>query len=327
MLGNCLRENHVDKLNFRDLIFEFALKQENFLSEITSQQRMRLSICIFLTLVSLSASAQQTWKIRASIAAVNPEKNSITIDHGVIKGLAEEAGQVEVRVSSGDHARAEGGRVIRGTLSADPDGLRLHTIWPAESGLEQTMTLINRDLTRPKLSRVAKKPLSQGDELPRFALYNQRGKLVTADNLKDKVVVLNFIFTRSRVPSMCPATTKRMAELQRLLIDNGYKNSVRQVSLSLDPEYDTPGVCYDYLDILGVDHDTFWLLTGSAKALKQLTKDIGVVSSPSEKSIINHSMVTLIIDQEGKVFYRKPGSRWDVEDVYNRLEILLKPWQ
>ncbi|MBH53250.1 MAG: hypothetical protein CMI18_02765 [Opitutaceae bacterium] len=286
---------------------------------------MRFTFQLFIYLAAICLANAETWQINARISEKLAGR-SVVIEHGVIPGLAEEAGQIEVSLTEGDYAIAEAGRQIRGTLSAEADGLKLAGIWPAELDLQQTMMLINRELTRPRLSRVGKKMLTVGDKLPRFALYNQRGKLVTPDNLKGKVVVLNFIFTRSKVPSMCPATTRRMVELQQLLIKNGFRNEVRQVSLTLDPEYDTPGICYEYLDEQGVDHDTFWLMTGPPQVLGQLTKEIGVVSTPSEKSILNHSMVTLILDKESKVFFRKPGTRWEVKDIYDRMEILLKPW-
>ena len=123
---------------------------------------------------------------------------------------------------------------------------------------------------------------------------------------------------------MSPATTDRMAELQDRLAENGFTEDVRILSLSLDPDFDTPGICHIYLEKREINHDNFWMLTGDKKTLEFIRKQIGVVASPSQKTIINHSMVTLIADREGKVFYRKPGSRWDVDDIYNRLEILLK---
>jgi protein SCO1/2 len=202
----------------------------------------------------------------------------------------------------------------------------LGTIWPADEKTERTMTTINRDLTRPKIGSVNKGHLKVGDELPRFALYNQNGDLVTPADLENKVVVLNFIFTRSTVPSMSAATAKRMAELQDRLQEAKLLDSVVLLSLSLDPEFDTPGICYSYLQEKDVDHDSYWMLTGSRKTLDFITKKIGVVSAPSEKTIINHSMVLLIVDREGKVFHRIPGTRWKLENVYGRLEILLKNW-
>jgi protein SCO1/2 len=125
---------------------------------------------------------------------------------------------------------------------------------------------------------------------------------------------------------MSPATADRMAELQKKLQTAGLADSVSLVSISLDPEFDTPGLCYEFLDKRGINHEGYWMLTGSKKTLDYLTKQVGVVVAPSEKTVLNHSMVVLIVDKEGKIFHRIPGTRWKLEDVYNRLEVMLRGW-
>jgi protein SCO1/2 len=284
---------------------------------------MRFSIALLFVLSGCFLRAADSWNVVGIIDSVHQEELKILVRHEGIKGFAENAGELEVNVSAGDHAIAVEGQKIRGTLTVDGDRLALGSVWPADESVQRTMTLVNRDLTRPKIGQVSKGLLSVGDDMPRFAMYNQKGELITPADWENKLVVLNFIFTRSKVQSMCPATSQRMAELQKRLIDGGHGDSVIFLSLSLDPEYDTPGICFSYLEAIGVDHDSFWLLSGSVKTLDYLRKQIGVVATPSEKTIINHSMVTLIADREGKLFYRKPGSRWNVDDLYGRIGILL----
>ena len=284
---------------------------------------MRYLTYMFVTFLGCSPLVGESWNVKGTISAIDGEENRITIGHSGIKGLDFEAGNLEVNVSSGDRVIAEVGRSIKGQLTKEGDDYFLEFIWPNDSDDLKTMALINRDLTRPRIGQPKNKLLKIGDELPRFAMYNQMAQLITPDDWKGKLVVLNFIFTRSRVPTMSPATTRRLADIQARLSSEGHGDSVVFLSLSLDSEYDTPGVSYEFLDEIGVDHSSFWLLSGSKTALEFIRKKIGVVASPSEKTIINHSMVTLIADREGKIFYRKPGSRWDVEDIYGRLEILL----
>ena len=250
----------------------------------------------------------------------------MVIAHEGVRGFAEESGELEVSVGQGDSQIAKPDAVIKGRLIKIEEDLLLENIWPAEPETERSMMLINRDLTRPRIGAVSKGILKVGDDLPRFALYNQRGELITPDNWENKAVVLNFIFTRGKVPSMSPASADRMAELQDKLEMAGLADAVCLASVSLDPEFDTPGICYEYLDGREVDHDGYWMLTGSKRTLDYLTKKIGVVVAPSEKTVLNHSMVVLIVDKEGKIFHRIPGTRWKLDDVYNRLEVMLKGW-
>jgi protein SCO1 len=288
-----------------------------------SSFNMKWGVSCVVLLLSLTVCRAESWKVKGAIESVSEEEKKWILAHEGIRGLVDEAGTLEVQVSSGDYAILGVGDLIRGTLVKAEEAFSLETVWPGNPEAIKSMTLINRDLTRPRIGQQTKGLLRQGDQLPRFAMYNQLGELVTPDRLEGRLVVMNFVFTRSDVPSMSPATTDRMAELQDRLLENGYGNEVRIISLSLDPDFDTPGVCYTYLDEREVDHSGFWMLTGDKKTLEFIRKQIGVVASPSQKTIINHSMVTLIADREGKVFYRKPGSRWEVDDIYDRLEILL----
>jgi len=287
---------------------------------------MRIFLSTIFLWPLLVLSSAESWKVTGVVDAISRDEATITLRHDGVSGFATEPGELSVSIGKGDLAIAEIGTSIRGTLIQREEALSLENIWPADKTTERSMMMINRDLTRPRIGSSSKGILKVGDELPRFALYNQKGELVTPDDWENKAVVLNFIFTRSEVPSMSPASTDRMAELQDRLADAGLADSVCLLSLSLDPEFDTPGICYDYLQKRDIDHDSYWLLTGSKKTLDFLTKKIGVVSAPSEKTILNHSMVVVIVDREGKIFHRIPGTRWKLDDVYNRLEVMLKAW-
>ena len=81
--------------------------------------------------------------------------------------------------------------------------------------------------------------------LPEFSLPERRGETVTRDDLKGKVSVVGFIFTRCA--STCPRVSKAMAEQRKTLKDAG----VQFVSLSVDPEYDTPEILTTYADTSG----------------------------------------------------------------------------
>ncbi|MCB1122824.1 MAG: SCO family protein [Verrucomicrobiae bacterium] len=287
---------------------------------------MKLSLWLLGLIAAPSLFADEGWQLTGKILKILDGKSSLVVAYDVIPGFREMPGELEVRVGSGDHAIAKSGEVIRGQLTGKDGTFKLEGIWPADAKTEQAMSLINRDMTRPRIG-ASKGVLKVGDEFPRFAFYNQLGQLVRPEDLEKRLLVVNFIFTRSKVPTMSAATVKRMAQLQTRLKESGMLEDVKLISISLDPEHDTPGICYAYLDAQGIDHDSYWMLTGSKSALDFLTKKIGVVSVPSEKTIINHSMVLLIVDKEAKIFHRIPGTRWSLDDVYGRLEVLQGGWK
>ena len=79
--------------------------------------------------------------------------------------------------------------------------------------------------------------------VPDFSLIDQNGETVTKDDLRGKIWIADFIFTRCKGP--CPLMTARMLEMQRALVKTP---DVKLVSITVDPEYDTPAVLKAYAE-------------------------------------------------------------------------------
>jgi protein SCO1/2 len=94
-----------------------------------------------------------------------------------------------------------------------------------------------------------------------IAFTNQLGKNVALYDLKGKIIVINFFF--SRCPSICPGLTKSMKRLQ----DSFRKNDsiVQFISISVDPEHDSVPKLRKYADRYNVNHDSWWFVTGNKK--------------------------------------------------------------
>jgi protein SCO1/2 len=96
-------------------------------------------------------------------------------------------------------------------------------------------------------------------QLPTFALVDQKGATFTHADLAGHVFVIDFIFTHCT--STCPRLTARMKELEAQV-----GNKAKLVSISVDPETDTPPVLSEYAR----KNDARWIfLTGSADAIKE----------------------------------------------------------
>lgn len=107
--------------------------------------------------------------------------------------------------------------------------------------------------------------------IPDVRLINQLGDSVGLHDIKNKVIVADFFFTRC--PNICPTLTKNMAKLQqsfshynegRKVIDSSI---VRFVSFTIDPARDSVPALKKYANLYGVDHDNWWLLTGPKKTI------------------------------------------------------------
>ena len=98
-----------------------------------------------------------------------------------------------------------------------------------------------------------------------FRLTDQAGRPVSRQDLRGKVWVAAFMFTRC--PTICPRITRRMQELQA----HAKKEQVplTLVSFSVDPEYDTPQVLTAYAAEFKLDTSNWRLLTGDIEVIKK----------------------------------------------------------
>jgi len=141
-------------------------------------------------------------------------------------------------------------------------------------------------------------------QVANIRLTNQLGRQVSLDELKGKIIIADFFFTRC--PSICPTLTINMRGLQNAL---KMKNPRRRIdslfvqflSFSVDPERDSVPVLKKYADKYGVNHDIWWMLTGSKKdiydfALNELK--LGLQDGGSVDSNFIHTGKFVLLDKE-----------------------------
>jgi protein SCO1 len=109
-------------------------------------------------------------------------------------------------------------------------------------------------------------PDTQWHSVRPFKLTNQFGKQVGLEDFGEKIIVADFFFTSC--PSICPTLTRNMKRLQQ-----AFKKTdtiVRFVSFTVDPIRDSVKRIKAYGDRFGIDHDTWWMLTGDKKEIYDL---------------------------------------------------------
>ena len=88
---------------------------------------------------------------------------------------------------------------------------------------------------------------------------NQMGKKVSLGDLKGKILVINFFFTRC--PSICPGLARSMKRLQDSFLKND--SIVQFISISVDPEHDSVQQLRKFADRINANHDSWWFVTGN----------------------------------------------------------------
>lgn len=137
------------------------------------------------------------------------------------------------------------------------------------------------------------------EPLPDFRLTERSGRRISLEDLRGKVWVADFIFTRC--PGPCPAMSRKFAELQRAFRK---LDDVRLVSITVDPEHDTPEALSKYADSYGADPQRWLFLTGEKQTILDLAVEGFKISAGNDPSL--HGTHFVLVDRRGRIrgFYR-----------------------
>lgn len=139
-------------------------------------------------------------------------------------------------------------------------------------------------------------------EIEPFEFTNQHNEQVSLDDLKGKVWLGQFVFTKCT--SACPPMMVNMIEVEEQLAEEGVED-YKIVSFSIDPDVDTPEAFQEYLDIFDVKDQSKWeMLTGFTQE-----KIIGfamnsfktIVADDPNSDQVTHATYFSLVNQDGKV--------------------------
>jgi protein SCO1 len=256
--------------------------------------------------------------LRGQIVSVDHERRTLLVDHEAIPGYMP-AMVMEFVVNAGDLALAREGQRIRGELVQEPDGIfRLEKMWVINPSTDASVEAAAAALRQDTTIRGRKAFREVGENLPDFALYDQDGTVVNATRFRGKKILINFIYTRCPIATMCPAAVSQFTTLQKSAREAGVTN-LELISITLDPEYDTPGVLREYAEVRGIDTSNYSFLTGPEGAIKDLLKQFGVQAF-FEGTLLQHTLATLLIDENGRIIHRADGSRWETEEFLKKMK-------
>lgn len=152
----------------------------------------------------------------------------------------------------------------------------------------------------------ARESLPDLGTVPSFALVGSDGRAVTAESLRGRLWVADFIFTTC--PGTCSLLSAQMARLQRALAERGLTD-VRSVSFTVDPANDSPAVLRQYAARFEADPRRWLFVTGERAALYDLIQGgfkLAVAERSEEENtdgagLITHSDRFVLVDAGGRV--------------------------
>jgi len=292
-----------------------------------------LSVCLASLIVTSAcrherrrSATEKHYELKGRVVLVEKEQHQITVAHEDIKdympamtmpfAVGEDWWWVfEVPLVPGDH--------ITATLVVDG----------AKSWLEDVVIAKEASDAGAPISGegIGPKP---GEEVPDYRLINQDGKAIRLHDYAGKTLVLTFIYTRCPDPDQCTLMSNNFAAIdQELQKQPELYAKTHLLSISFDPEYDTPKVLRSYgAAFTGrYSDETFahWeFASGSTDEVKGIAKYFGMryyQDSESGKQQVIHSLRTAVIGPDSKVIKVYRGNDWKPEEIVGDLRSAAPP--
>lgn len=155
--------------------------------------------------------------------------------------------------------------------------------------------------------------LRAGDAVPDVALVDQEGEPLRLSDYDGQALVLSFIYTRCPIPDYCPLMSHRFQAMQPQL-KKAFGTQAQLLSVSFDPEHDTPEVLADYAARYTDDTSTWTFATGTPEKIGRATSLFGVYTEGADGQIV-HNLTTALIGPDGRLVQVWRGNDWSPDDV------------
>ncbi len=266
-----------------------------------------------------SADAKR-YTLRGKVVAVDKANKKATIAHGDIPGYMD-AMTMEFPVRADwvwDDLTKDAD--IRADLVIDKDNFWLENV--------AIVAAPNPNQPAPP----AREDVAQvGNQVPDFTLTNQNGKRISMKDFKGKALAITFIYTKCPLPNYCILMSKNFSDLANKLKDSDLKDEIRLLSISFDPQTDTPTKLKEYGQGYlgkGAEPDfTIWqLATGTDREIKNIADFFGLryEVDQNDKTQFNHSLRTIVVSPDGKVQKVFSGNEWTPNDLLKELQATIK---
>jgi len=262
------------------------------------------------------SAPEKHYPIQGEVISTDAGKKLITVKHGDIPGLMP---AMTMTYQVAEPKQIEGlrpGDKITADLVVSEDKGRLEKIVLVSKGDAKTSPGTTQHVPE------------KGDAVPDFALVNQDGKIIHISNYRGKVLLVTFIYTRCPLPDFCPRMNENFRAVQKLLQENpGAAERAEFLSISFDPEHDTPAVLKHYASLYkksapGEKLVDWQFAVPSARDLSELAQFFGLEYQPEQAQIV-HSLSTTLIGPDGKVEKWYSDNEWTPADAAQAISLLL----
>lgn len=245
------------------------------------------------TTAEAAPPASERHRMVGVVRGVDAQSGVVTIRHEEMPGFMKAMTMpfdVEDRTVLED---LQVGDEVEGTLVVTGNESRLVDLQVTKPATAPTLSLDLRGGT-PQL-RVKAERLEPGQMVPDFQFTTQEGTKMSLSDLRGKVVALTFIYTRCPLPDFCPALDRKFATMaDRIEARPGRSEGIRLLSISFDPEHDTPEVLRKHAEIQGARPPLWTFAVAEHVELRKVAESLGLVYGPTKDEVIHNRCVAVI---------------------------------
>ena len=280
-------------------------------------------LAAFVLITACSAAGAQTQHtVRGMVLRVDPAGRTFVVSHEKIDGFMEAmAMPFEVRDPGALQGLVPGAIVeftlVVGRTSAYAEQIRVKRY----ESVEQDPLIARRLAVMKRAAGLAAPRLAVGDRVPEFSLVDQARRPVALSSLRGKVVAMNFVYTRCALPQFCLRVSNNFGVLQKRFARRLGRDLVL-LTVTFDPQRDTPEVLAKYATQWSADPDTWHFLTGPVDDVRRVCSQFGVDYFPDE-GLMNHSLRTAIVDRTGTLVASIEGNQYTPEQLGDLVQAAL----
>jgi protein SCO1/2 len=202
---------------------------------------------------------------------------------------------------------------LRGLLPGDQLKFRL-LVTDDDAWIDQVQRLGSDGQPVASTPAALSPELEPGAPLPDATLTNQFGQPFQLAEGKGRALAFTFIFTRCPLPTFCPRLNKHFYEVQQALSEPGMASNWHLLSISFDPEWDTPERLAAYGPSQGQDPAHWTFATAAIPEIRRLAGSFGLTFA-REGGSFNHNVRTVVVDAAGRVQRIFTNNDWQAGDL------------
>jgi len=284
-------------------------------------QRILMAGCVALALLGCGRSTNsdqgaEHYDKRGVVRGFSPDRSTIEIQHENIPGFMPSMTMPFVSRDPKEIADLKTGDAISFRMIVTQKDFWIDNV----KRIRREGVDVPEPKQTPAISTEGGARLKEGDEMPSFSLTNQNGERISLDTFRGQPFVLTFIFTRCPVPNFCPRMSNNFEELQTAIkTGSGMLAKTHLLSVTLDPEFDTPQILNAYAASHQGDPKVWTFATGPEQEIDALTRAFSVYRQ-TEGGTISHGLATALINRDGKIDKIWRGNGWTPGEVIDVIQ-------